>query len=58
LISSNSSFTANFNTFARPFTNSADSFQSIQAAATKIGFTFTGGHQFSSTLPTFVYYSS
>ena len=51
LISSNSSFTANFNTFARPFTNSANSFQSIQAAATKIGFTFTGGHQFSSTLP-------
>ncbi len=51
LISSNSNFTANFNTFARPFTNSANSFQSIQAAATKIGFTFTGGHQFSSTLP-------
>lgn len=51
LISSNSSFTTNFNTFARPFTNSANSFQSIQAAATKIGFTFTGGHQFSSTLP-------
>ena len=51
LISSNSSFTANFNTFARPFTNSANSFQSIQTAAAKIGFTFTGGHQFSSTLP-------
>ena len=51
LISSNSSFTANFNTFAQPFTHSANSFQSIQAAATKIGFTFTGGHQFSSTLP-------
>ena len=51
LISSNSSFTGNFNTFAQPFTHSGNSFQSIQAAATKIGFTFTGGHQFSSTLP-------
>lgn len=51
LISSNNSFTANFNAFAQPFTHNANSFQSIQAAATKIGFTFTGGHQFSSTLP-------
>src|SRR5690242_16578119 len=51
LISSNSSFIANFNAFAQPFTHSANSFQAIQAAATKIGFTFTGGHQFSSTLP-------
>ncbi|MGH2496203.1 MAG: amino acid permease [Ktedonobacteraceae bacterium] len=51
LISSNSSFTANFNAFAQPFTHSANSFQAIQTAATKIGFTFTGGHQFSSTLP-------
>ncbi len=51
LISSNSSFIANFNAFAQPFTHSANSFQAIQTAATKIGFTFTGGHQFSSTLP-------
>jgi len=51
LISSNSSFITNFNAFARPFTHSANSFQGIQTAATKIGFTFTGGHQFSSTLP-------
>src|SRR5216684_9314519 len=51
LISSNSGFTANFNAFAQPFTHSANSFQGIQTAATKIGFTFTGGHQFSSTLP-------
>src|SRR5713226_5032845 len=51
LISSNASFIANFNAFAQPFTHSANSFQSIQTAATRIGFTFTGGHQFSSTLP-------
>src|SRR2546430_2811739 len=51
LISSNTSFTANFNAFARPFTHSANSFQAIQTAAAKIGFVFTGGHQFSSTLP-------
>ncbi|HVB74015.1 MAG TPA: amino acid permease [Ktedonobacteraceae bacterium] len=51
LISSNSNFTANFNTFARPFTHSANAFQGIQTAAARIGFTFTGGHQFSSTLP-------
>ena len=51
LISSNSSFTANFNAFAQPFTHSANSFQAIQTAAAKIGFTFTGGHQFSATLP-------
>ena len=37
--------------FAQPFTHSPNSFQSIQTAANKIGFTFTGGHQFSSTLP-------
>src|SRR6266446_1114790 len=51
LISSNTSFTANFNAFARPFTHSANSFKAIQTAAAKIGFVFTGGHQFSSTLP-------
>src|SRR2546423_12698678 len=51
LISSNAGFIANFNAFAQPFTHSANSFQSIQTAANKIGFTFTGGHQFSSTLP-------
>ena len=51
LISSNSGFIANFNAFAQPFTHSPNSFQSIQTAANKIGFTFTGGHQFSSTLP-------
>jgi len=51
LISSNSNFVGNFNSFAQPFTHSSNSFQAIQTAATKIGFTFTGGHQFSSTLP-------
>lgn len=51
LISSNSSFMANFNAFAQPFTRSANSFQAIQTAAARIGFTFTGGHQFSATLP-------
>lgn len=51
LISSNTGFIANFNTFAQPYTHSADSFQSIQTAATKVGFVFTGGHPFSSTLP-------
>lgn len=51
LISSNSSFIANFNTFAQPFTHSSNSFQAVQTAATKIGFVFTGGHPFSSTLP-------
>src|SRR3989440_2902107 len=51
LISSNAGFIANFNAFAQPFTHSPNSFQSIQTAANKIGFTFTGGHQFSSTLP-------
>jgi APA family basic amino acid/polyamine antiporter len=51
LISSNASFTANFNAFAQPFTHSSNSFQAIENAASKIGFVFTGGHQFSSTLP-------
>src|SRR5579875_2001946 len=51
LISSNASFIANFNAFAQPFTHSAKSFQAIETAASKIGFVFTGGHQFSSTLP-------
>jgi APA family basic amino acid/polyamine antiporter len=51
LISSNAGFTANFNTFAQPFTHSANSFQAIQDAAAKAGFTFTGGHLFSSTIP-------
>jgi basic amino acid/polyamine antiporter, APA family len=51
LISSNSSFIANFNAFAQPFTHSANSFQSMQDAAAKTGFVFIGGHQFSSTLP-------
>src|SRR5690348_6612065 len=51
LISSNANFIANFNTFAQPFTHSSNSYQSIQNAATKTGFVFLGGHQFSSTLP-------
>ena len=51
LISSNASFIANFNAFAQPFTHSANSFQAIQSAAAKAGFTFTGGHIFSATIP-------
>src|SRR5579884_3822205 len=51
LLSSNASFIANFNAFAQPYTHSANSFQAIETAASKIGFVFTGGHQFSSTLP-------
>ena len=51
LISSNAGFIANFNAFAQPFTHSANSFQVIQAAASKAGFTFTGGHLFSATIP-------
>src|SRR5712691_8337075 len=51
LISSNSSFIANFNAFAQPFTHSPDSYRAIQVAAAKTGFVFLGGHQFSSTLP-------
>jgi amino acid transporter len=51
LIGSNSTFIANFNAFAQPYTHSANSFQALQDAAAKIGFVFTGGHPFSSTLP-------
>src|SRR6266699_3237028 len=50
LISSNANFIANFNAFAQPFTHSANSYQAVQDAAAKTGFTFTGGHQFASTL--------
>ncbi len=51
LLSSNASFIANFNAFAQPYTHSANSYQAIQTAAAKAGFTFTGAHPFSSTLP-------
>jgi len=51
LIASNQGFTANFNSFARPFTHAANSFQAIQNSAAKSGFTFTGAHPFSATLP-------
>ena len=51
LIGSRSDFIANFNAFAKPYTHSANSFQAIQDAAAKAGFTFTGGHLFSATIP-------
>jgi basic amino acid/polyamine antiporter, APA family len=51
LIASNSNFIANFNAFAQPFTHSANSYQAIQNAAAKAGFTFNGGHLFSATIP-------
>nr|HET6905291.1 amino acid permease [Ktedonobacteraceae bacterium] len=51
LFSANQSFVANFNAFAHPFTHSANSYLTIQNAAAKAGFAFTGGHPFSSTLP-------
>ncbi|MDQ6661869.1 MAG: amino acid permease [Chloroflexota bacterium] len=51
LIASRSDFIAHFNAFAQPFTHSANSFQAIQEAAVKTGFTFTGAHPFASTLP-------
>lgn len=51
LFSANQSFVANFNAFAQPFTHSTNSYLTIQNAAAKAGFAFTGGHPFSSTLP-------
>lgn len=51
LIASRADFTANFNAFAQPFTHSANSYQTIQNAAAKAGFTFNGGHLFSATIP-------
>jgi len=51
LIASSSNFIANFNTFAQPFTHSANSYQAIQNAAAKAGFSFNGGHLFSATIP-------
>src|SRR5215471_16242083 len=51
LIASNSSFIANFNVFAQPFTHSANSYQAIQTAAAKAGFSFNGGHLFAATIP-------
>src|SRR6266852_1405262 len=51
LIASSSNFIANFNAFARPFTQSANSYQAIQNAAAKASFTFNGGHLFSATIP-------
>src|SRR5947209_12014830 len=51
LIASNSAFIANFNAFAQPFTHSANPYQAIPNAPSKAGFTFTGGHLFSSTIP-------
>ncbi len=51
LIASRADFIANFNAFAQPFTHSANSYQAIQNAAAKAGFTFNGGHLFSATIP-------
>lgn len=51
LVASNQGFIANFNSFAQPFTHAANSFQAIQNSAAKSGFTFTGAHPFSATLP-------
>ena len=51
LIGSRSDFIAHFNAFAQPYTHSANSYQAIQNAAAKAGFTFTGGHLFSATIP-------
>jgi amino acid transporter len=51
LIGSRSDFTAHFNAFAQPYTHSANSYRAIQNAAAKAGFTFTGGHLFSATIP-------
>src|SRR6266446_8401537 len=51
IIASRQDFITNFNAFARPFTHSANSYQAIQDAAAKAGFTFTGGHLFSATIP-------
>lgn len=51
IIASNPAFVANFNAFAQPFTHSANSYQAIQNAAAKAGFTFNGGHLFSATVP-------
>jgi amino acid transporter len=51
LLASNSGFVANFNTWAQPFTHSADSYHALQQSASKFGYAFTGGHTFSATLP-------
>ncbi len=51
LIASRPQFIANFNAFAQPFTHNANSYQAIQNAAAKAGFTFSGTHPFASTLP-------
>lgn len=51
LIASRPQFIANFNAFAQPFTHNANSYQAIQNAAAKAGFTFSGNHPFTSTLP-------
>jgi APA family basic amino acid/polyamine antiporter len=51
LIASNRSFIAIFTGFAQPFTHAANSYQAIQNAAAKSGFTFTGAHPFNATLP-------
>ena len=51
LIGSQADFTASFNAFAQPFTKNANSYDLIQSAAAKAGFTFTSSHPFSSTLP-------
>jgi APA family basic amino acid/polyamine antiporter len=51
LIAARTDFIANFNAFAQPFTHSANSYQAIQNAAAKAGFTFNGGHLFSATIP-------
>jgi APA family basic amino acid/polyamine antiporter len=51
LIASNPGFIANFNTFSRPFTHNHNTYQTIQHAAAKAGFTFSGAHPFTSTFP-------
>jgi APA family basic amino acid/polyamine antiporter len=51
LIASNPGFIANFNTFSQPFTHNPNTYLTIQHAAAKAGFAFTGGHPFSSTFP-------
>ncbi|HEX5440282.1 MAG TPA: amino acid permease [Ktedonobacterales bacterium] len=50
-IGSNADFIGRFNAFAKPFTNSPNSYQVIQDAAAKAGYAFTGGHPLSATIP-------
>jgi APA family basic amino acid/polyamine antiporter len=50
-IGSNADFIARFNAFAQPFTDNPNSYQAIQDSANKLGYAFTGGHDFGATLP-------